>query len=560
MEPKTKDDSQKMFEQICEFIKEFSPCMDDYPYILDVRKDIYYISEKVLDRFCMESNFFGNATETHRKFVHADDIEMLIEDIGRMASGEKEEHNIQYRWLGKNKEPIWINCRGRIIKGSDGKPLFMVGCVNEIGRRPVADNVSGMLESSAMTDIIENSCENWEKGYILRIGIDGFKEINERFGMEYGDFVLKGVGECVTKAVKTGQIAYRVQSDEFMVLDFVYGTIDDALNLYRTIRSGVDAFIEANHYEAVYTISAGVLTNESLDHPTYQDIMKTSQFALSVAKARGKNQLYVFKREDYANFLRRRKIRSSLGKSVANGFEGFELHFQPIINTHMGKMSAVESLLRYTLPDGERVSPVEFIPILEETGLIIPVGKWVIEKAIEMCKTVRRTIPYFRVGVNLSYIQILKSPIADEICAQISASGLSPDSMVVELTESGYLENTPSVRKVWEHLKEFGVLIAIDDFGTSYSNLQSIGNLTPSVVKLDRGFTVKALNNDYERRIMQHVIEMVHSLNLKICVEGIETEDELNRINLLSPDYIQGYYYGKPCNKTEFLEKFVSES
>lgn len=557
MEKEEKDDSKKVFEQICDFIQKFSPCMDDYPYVMDVRKDLYYISEKVLDRFCMETNFFGNATEMHRKFVYADDVEMLIADVRRMVNGEQEEHNIQYRWLGKNREPIWINCRGRIINGPDGTPQFMVGCVNEIGRRPVADNVSGMLESSAMADEIEKCCKNWVNGYILRIGIDDFKEINERFGMEYGDFVLKGVGECVTKALKTGQIAYRVPADEFIIFDFVYGKLEDALALYRRIRSGIDAFIEANHYEAVYTISGGVLTNASLDNPTYQEIMKTSQFALSEAKERGKNQLYVFSREDYGNFNRRRNIRRAMRKSIADNFDGFEVFFQPIVNAATGKLHAAESLLRYTFPDGERVSPVEFVPILEETGLIIPVGKWVLGKAIEMCRMVRSTIPDFKVSVNLSYIQILKSPIADEICAQVEASGLSPDSMIIELTESGHLENTPSVRKVWEHLKEYGVSIAMDDFGTSYSNLQSIGNLTPHVVKLDHGFTVKALNNDYENRIMHHVVEMVHSLNLRICVEGIETEEELSKIKLLSPDYIQGFYYGKPCNKADFMKSFV---
>ena len=558
MEQEEREEAKKVFEQICDFIQKFSPCMDDYPYVMDVREDVYYISEKVLDRFCMESNFFGNAAEMHRTFVYEDDIEPLIEDIGRMVRGEQEEHNIQYRWLGKNKEPIWINCRGRILNGRDGKPQFMVGCVNEIGRRPVADNVSGMLESSAMADVIEKCCKNLENGFILRIGIDDFKEINERFGMEYGDFILKGVGECVKKALRSGQIAYRVPSDEFMILDFEYGKEEDALELYRKIRSGIDRFIEENHYEAVYTISGGVLTNENLENPTYQEVMKSSQFALSEAKTRGKNQLYVFSREDYAKFLRRRNIRRSMRKSIADDFDGFELFFQPIVNENTGKLYAAESLLRYNFPDGERVSPVEFIPILEETGLIIPVGKWVLGKAIEMCKTVRKEIPDFRVSVNLSYVQILKSPIADEIYAQVDASGLSPDSMIIELTESGHLENTPSVRKVWEHLKEYGVSIAMDDFGTSYSNLQSIGNLTPNVVKLDRGFTVKALNNEYENRVMRHVIEMVHSLNLKICVEGIETEDELARIKRLSPDYIQGFYYGKPCCKTDFMESFVN--
>jgi EAL domain-containing protein (putative c-di-GMP-specific phosphodiesterase class I) len=222
-----------------------------------------------------------------------------------------------------------------------------------------------------------------------------------------------------------------------------------------------------------------------------------------------------------------------------------------------GELYAAESLLRFTMPDGQMVSPVEFIPILEDTGLIIPVGKWILKKAIEMCKTVRQVYPEFRVSVNLSYIQILKSSITDEIYQQVDESGLDPESMIMELTESGHLENTPAVKRVWTHLKDYGVSIALDDFGTGYSNLQSIGNLTPNVVKLDRGFTVKALKNEYENLVMRYVIEMAHSLQLKICVEGIETQEELDRVRLLAPDYIQGYYYGKPCCKEEFLQKFV---
>lgn len=552
------ENQDALFLQIVDFIRKFSPCMDDYPYVMDVRKDTYYISEKALERFALASNFFDQAAEAHRKFVHADDIEMLLEDVGRMASGAQREHDIQYRWIGKNGEAIWINCRGHIIDGEDGKPLYMVGCVNEIGRKPIADNNSGLLESSAMADEIEQCCKNWVNGYILRVGIDDFRGINERFGMDYGDYILKSVGECVQNALKPGQIAYRVPADEFIILDFVYGKREDGRELYRKIRSGIDELIENNHYEAVFTISGGVLTNESVENPSYQDVMKTSQFALTEAKSRGKNQVYVFDRADYESFLRKREIRRFMRKSIADDFEGFELYFQPIVNVHTGKLYAAESLLRYTFPNGERISPVDFIPILEDTGLIIPVGKWVLKRAIEMCKEVRKSIPEFRVSVNLSYVQILKSPITDEIYYQMEESGLEPESMIMELTESGYLENTPTVRKVWEHLKEFGVSIAMDDFGTGYSNLQSIGNLTPNVVKLDRGFTLKALNNDYENRVMSYVIEMVHSLNLKICVEGIETEDELMQIKQLSPDYIQGYYYGKPCNKEEFLTKFVN--
>jgi diguanylate cyclase (GGDEF)-like protein len=545
------------FETICEFISHFAVSMNDYLYVMDMSKDEYFISAKAKERFLMEDNHLTNATEMFRALVYPEDLDMLMADVNAMAEGRKTEHNIQYRWLGKNREIIWINCRGRVIPDKNGQMRYLVGCVNEIGKKPLADNLSGFLESSAIEDVIDEYCSQWENGYILRIGIDDFKDINERMGMEYGDYVLHGIAECVSNSLYPGQSAYRVPSDEFMILDFINGNERDALSLYHRIRKAVDDFVACNHYEAVYTISGGIVTCSSIANPSYQEIMKISQFALSEAKKRGKNQAYVFQPEDYEGFLRARDVRRALRKSVENEYAGFQLFFQPIMFADSGKLYAAESLLRFTMPDGEMVSPVEFVPILEDTGLIIPVGKWILSKAIEMCKTVRQVIPQFRVSVNLSYIQILKSPITDEIYEQVDESGLAPESMIMELTESGYLENTPAVKRVWTHLKDYGVYIALDDFGTGYSNLQSIGNLTPHVVKLDRGFTVKALKNEYENQVMRYVIDMAHSLQLKICVEGIETQEELDRVRLLSPDYIQGFYYGKPCCKEDFLKQFV---
>lgn len=545
------------FEQLCEMIRDFAPCMDDYPYVLDLENDIYYISEKAKDRFCMPGNYFKNAGKTLELFVHPDDMGCLSKDLDLMVSGAKQSHNITYRWLGKKKEPIWINCRGRVLCEDDGRPKYMIGCVNEVGRKPLADNVSGLLESSAIQDVLSEYCQSCQDGFILRVGIDDFKDINERFGIEYGDFVLHGVATCIEKSLQLGQKAYRVPSDEYLIVDVAHGTKEEAVRLYRRIRSAIDEFIAENCYEAVYTISGGILVYPAMQKPDYKEIMKLSQFALSEAKKRGKNQVYVFQSEDYAQFLRKREILRTTKQAVEDGFKGFELFFQPIVHADKGRLYAAEALLRFEMPSGERVSPAEFIPVLEESGLIIPVGKWVLNQAILMCKDMQKVIPEFRVSINLSYIQILKSSITDDIYEHIRESGLTPESLIVEITESGYLENTPSVCSVWEHLKGFGISIAVDDFGTGYSNLQSIGNLSPHVVKLDRGFTMKALQNDYENRIMRYVVDMVHSIQLKICVEGIETQEELSQIQSLNPDYIQGYYFGKPCQREVFEKEYV---
>lgn len=545
----------KSIQEIKEYIDAMSSCMDDYLYVADLKEDTFYIAQPATERFSLPSNDFSDFTGQIPNFVYQKDIKILEEDLVKIRKENQKDHDITYRWLGRDGKPIWINCRGRVLD-EDGAPRYLLGCLNEVGQKPVADNISGLLEIESIRQELGYSCEKWDKGYILRIGIDDFKDINERFGVAYGDDVLRSVADCIIYSLEEGQKVYRIMSDEFMVLDCRSNTEKDAKNLYKRIRSSVDDYIERNHFEAVFTISGGVVMRYRVKNPTYDELMKISQFALSEAKNKGKNQIYPFLEGDYERFMRLRDVRRAMRESVEHGFGGFELFFQPIMSATTGRLYAAESLLRFVMPDGERVSPIEFIPILEETGLIIPVGKWIIGQAIGMCKEMRKFVPEFRISVNLSYIQILKSPITSEIISQITEAGLDPNSMIMELTESGYLENTSAVRHVWNNLKECGISIAIDDFGTGYSNLQSIGNLTPHVVKLDRGFTVKALQNDYENLVMRHVIEMVHSLELKICVEGIETQEELEQIRLLNPDYIQGYFYGRPCNKDMFLAEF----
>lgn len=548
-----------LFELFCGMIEAFDPCMDDYLYVFDVQNDQYYISKKSMKRFALPSFQFTHVLDTHRKFVYEEDVEMLEADLEKVMSGEKLEHNLTYRWMSVDGEPIWINCRGRIIIGADGKPQFLVGCINEVGTKPIADNVSGLLESFAIKDAWNQQHNTMTNGFVLRIGIDNFKTINEKLGVEYGDFIIHEVANCILDCIHEGQKVFRVVADEFLIIDTAGGTAKDAKALYRKVRNGVDHLISRDNYKAFFTISGGVISGETLGQVDYNELLKYTQFALSEAKARGKNQVYYFQVEDYEKFLRRRKILVELRKAVSNDFEGFDVFFQPIITRGGKDLYAAESLLRFWTSEKETVSPAEFIPILEESGLIIPVGKWVLHRALEMCVKCREKRPDFKVSVNLSYIQILKSNFFKDVTEALEQYKLRPDSLIIELTESGYVENSPVVRKLWEQLKDRGVLIAIDDFGTGYSNLQSIGNMMPDIIKLDRGFTVKALNNNYEYQLMNQIIQLIHSVDLKVCVEGVETMEELTEIERLSADCIQGYYYGKPCEKQAFYKDFVEK-
>ena len=579
MDPIMNSFSREQMEYIVEL---FNPCMDDYLYVFDLQKDCYKISKHASERFLLPGDNFDDAAKAHHTFVYSEDQSRLDDEFRRIMSGEIVFHNMHYRWLDRAGKPVWINCRGRVLNDADGKPHFLVGCINEIGQKQKADNVSGLLGESSLSAYVEQFEDGLPDGFFLRIGIDDFRDINGDFGMEYGDYILKSTADCIAENIKPSQRLYRILADEFMVVDFSGGDMEAATELYKNIRKSLDTFIEENGYKSVFTISAGAVDTAKTSG-TYENIMKLSEYALNTAKEQGKNRCYIYMQEDYGVFLRKKQITRQLHHAVNHGFEGFETYYQPIVDTKTRRLVGAEALMRFSMPerceDGEtkkeavcvgedghdaeekvrweRISPVEFIPLLEETGLIIPAGKWMLHQAISTCSRWQKYIPNFRININLSYVQVMKSRVLTEILTALRLYGLEPSAVGIELTESGYLDTNTHFQKLWDGLKKNGVLVILDDFGTGYSNLHCLGDLRPNYIKIDRSFTLKALNNQYEHDLMTQIITMTHKLDLTICVEGIETEDEFAKISELDPDYIQGFLFGKPQPAEEFYENLI---
>ncbi len=547
-------------EEFKKIIDVLEPCMDDYLYIMDMQNDYYCISGDAVERFILPASQFDHAGEVLGRLVYPEDAELLNSDLERISHHGQRFHNLQYRWIGRSGKPIWINCRGRVLSDEEGNAEFLVGCINEIGMKQMADNVSGLLCAENLQKEISGSGEGKLQGFLIRLGIDNFKEINENKGLEYGDMVIGRTAECIQSVLLPGQKLYRIVADEYIVFDNEARSVEEAIALYNEIQHQISQFIEERCYEVFYTISAGILDFELIENHEYHNLMKLSEFALNEAKDRGKNKYYVYDKEDYKGFLHKKELTSMMLWAVNHNFEGFEAYFQPIMDIKANKLCNAETLLRFHNEKLGMISPAEFIPLLEESNLIIPVGRWVLEQAMAACSRIQKTIPDFRVSVNLSYIQVLKSNVLEEIQKGLEKYGLSPESVIIELTESGFLESNSFFFNFCEGLRKNGIPLALDDFGTGYSNFHYLYNLNLSTIKIDRTFTVKALNNQYEHNLLQHMSDMVHDINLKICIEGIETKEELERICKIEPDYIQGYYFGRPCPLNQFLEQFVPES
>lgn len=554
-------DIRKLLKEIAaeDLIELFAPCMDDYLYIIDLQKNTFKISQAAVNRFMISGNSFDDAVNSFQYFVYKEDRSMIAEDLQCIIEGKEKDHNLYYRWLDKNGMPVWINCRGKVIDDKDGKPHYLIGCVNEIGDTQRADNVSGLLGERELRSYISSHIKDSSSEYLIYIGIDGFNAINGTLGVDYGNYVLKSVADCINSCLSDSQKLYHIVADEYMIIDLESHTKDDVMLLQKKICKKIEEFIISEKYKVVFTISTGIIYAKML-LKYYDEYRKIAVFSLKQAKSMGGNGVYFFEKEDYELFLRKEKIKSVLRNAVANGFEGFDVYYQPIMDCDSGHMIGAEALMRFSMYQDKKkepVSPVEFIPLLEETGLIIPAGRYVLNKAVSMCHEMRQYIPEFKINVNISYIQMVKSDIWKDIHSSIKQYDLPPECLCAELTESGYTDMTPYFYKLRKKFEEKNLQFVLDDFGTGYSNLHCIVNMKPNYVKLDKDFTAKAMSNARDFELLKKIVEMVHSVDIRICIEGIEKEEWYQKLKEIHVDYLQGYLFGKPCEKNQFLNKFI---
>lgn len=544
-------------EQLIAVVEVLQKSSDSYYYILDLITDTYIITRKMLARFPFENTVIENVTPILQKIIYPSDYPKLSEDINKCATGEQDVHDMEYRWYDRANKIVWINCRGVVITGNGGHRLLF-GRITELGKEAKADNITGLRKEVRFKYDAEEILRDRPQSinYMMRIGIDNFKEINEKEGVEAGDNVLRELSDCIMASVDSDVDIYRLMADEFMVVDANSESSRDAADVYNEIKNRVAETVREKEYSCFYTISAGVMQDEFEDKNA-DTILRLTEFALNEAKRNGKNQMALFDRDAYDEYLKRLNIRKLMRRDINNNFSGFQVFYQPIVSTTDYKLIGAEALLRWSCEKYGNVSPAVFIPILEESGLIIPVGRYVLWQAAHMCKKWREILPDFHVNVNLSYVQIYKSDLVDDVDRCIKEVGIPPESLVLELTESGYIETDSRVKELFQILKLKNFDVALDDFGTGYSNIRYLQEIEATTVKIDRSFVVQALKNDHDYNIITHIIDMVHSLGSSVCMEGIEEEDELNKMMKAKPDMIQGYYFGKPSPADLFEEQFL---
>lgn len=551
--------------QVEDVVKLVNECTDSFNYVFDIVKDAFYIASSAKKIFNLPSEKFENATKTLLEAVYPDDRALIIEEIDEFKRHLKSKHALEYRWLSKNKKPVFVSSRAMLVLSGNAEKQIVIGQISISNDEDKIDHLTGLpVQSRMMSDF----ASAWQKtrsisGFILKIDIDNLATINEQYGVAIGDAVLAKVGDCCRRICGGFAKAYRIGGDEFVCMNLTGKTAPVAQRMYQDLKREISETENSFGYDVIFTVCGGAVAFLN-DSSQLDDLLKKCDFAISYAKQNGKNQFSPFNASKYSAFLRDKNIQEKIRESIRNNFAGFELYYQPVIDAKklyldsdktVPNVIGAESLIRWTCHEYGMLNPEEFIPILEKSGMIVSVGRWILRTAFSQCKEWNRVNKNFRISVNLSYIQVQRSDVLRDIETALLVSGADPRNITIELTESGYIGNGLQLQKLTENLSKLGLNVDIDDFGTGYSNLRYLQYLKANTLKLDYTFVQKATGgNEGDRKIIKHITQMAHELGMTVCMEGVETKEDVEKLVGFSPDKFQGFYFGRPCSSNDFRE------
>jgi diguanylate cyclase (GGDEF)-like protein/PAS domain S-box-containing protein len=392
--------------------------------------------------------------------------------------------------------------------------------------------------------------------YLLYIDVDHFKDINDTFGHLAGDTTLETVAERLTKSLPVDSIAGRLAGDEFAVIvDNQNGAIKSKKALSALAQKTLDSLAEpffVQGHEVFMTASMGI-AGYPKDAPDVIDLIRNADAALYQSKKNGGNQFSYYSPEMNEAAVERLITKSKLKRS----FERNELlvHYQPKYNIATGELTGAEALVRWELPERGIILPANFIPIAEETNLIIEIGEWVLDRVCEDFRYWQRTVPSpGRISVNLSLKQLRQPNFINRISSTLRSYEVSPTCLELEITETTLMEDSARTIKLLNELYSLGLHLAIDDFGTGYSSLSALQQFPISTLKIDKSFVRDVAVDPDDATIVGTIIQMGRSLDMDVVAEGVETEQQLSCLQDMECTYVQGLLFGDPMSSDDYLE------
>ena len=485
--------------------------------------------------------------------VHPDDQGAVLEWLSSVA--RRGPSTLHYRIIRPGGQVRWLEDRAHAVIGTDGAPIRLDGVSSDITERKSHeaemahlvnhDALTGLPSRNLLNDRITQALAHARRSErpvaVLFLDLDGFKFVNDSLGHTVGDELLKAVAGRLADAIRDGDTVARLGGDEFVVLLPDIADAGDAETVAQDVLRSLAKPILADGQSLHVTASIGVSAFPQDGHNA-ELLLKHADIAMYRAKDRGRNGVQRYAREMSVRTEERVKLESALRCALER--EQFELHYQPQVDLKDGRACGVEALIRWNHPDFGTVSPARFIPLAEETGLIIPIGEWVLRQACRQLQAWHAAgLENLSMAVNVSARQFHHQDIPQLVRRVLDETGIPPQSLELELTESALLYNADAVIDTLRELKAIGVSLAMDDFGTGYSSLSYLKRFPIDTIKIDQSFTADLPGSKDAASITRAIIAMAQSLDMKTIGEGVETYQQLDFLSTNACDVIQGHYF-----------------
>jgi diguanylate cyclase (GGDEF)-like protein/PAS domain S-box-containing protein len=526
---------------------------------------------QVNDKYC---DMLGYTREellamSNTDVIYPENIGNVLDNRRRLISGELQNVDNERRLIRKDGALIWVHNSTSLARDLNGEPTHFITVVADISERKRAeeqlthlahhDSLTGLPNRELTYDRLGRSLEQaqrrqWIAG-VMFVDLDRFKAVNDTLGHNAGDQVLRQVAERLAQCVRAEDTVGRLGGDEFAVILTQLARVEDAGHVAQKIIDVLGAPFVIEGREFFVTASVGIATYPG-DADTAETLMKNADAAMYRIKGQGKNNFQFYA----ANMNERAAewLQLEIDLRYAIQRNEFVLHYQPKADLGTGRVTGVEALLRWQRPDGRLVPPADFIPLLEESGLIVPAGAWILRAA---CAQIREwqqaALTPVPIAVNLSAKQFLQHDICAMVQGALREFDVAPRLLELEITESAAMHDAEAATATLRDLKALGVSIAIDDFGTGYSSLGYLKRFPIDSLKIDRSFVTDLPGNRGDASIAKAVITMAHALGLKVIAEGVENEAQREFLAANACDELQGYYFSRPLPAalcTQFLE------
>ena len=519
-----------------------------------------------------EEHSLGNAPDEWFKRVHPDYLEELSQAIMAHLQNPLSNFELNYPMLHADGSYRWMLCRGIAVKDEQGKVYRLTGSQTDITQSRVAveqlrhdalhDKLTGLPNRAFLLEKLEKLFElaKQQRDYLFAVvfvDLDRFKTINDSLGHLVGDQLLLEFTKRVNTGLREEDTFARLGGDEFtIVVEGIQG-LSDATKVARRIQSQLEQPFKLQGQEVFVTASIGIAPSTN-NYDQVEELLRDADTAMYQAKAKGKARYIVFEPNMHLDAVTTLELENDLRRAIER--QEFQLFYQPIVQLSNRKVIGFEALLRWQHPEKGLISPEKFIPLAEETGLIVPIGWWVMEQASRQMRQWQEKYEVassMAVSINVSPRQLEGIDISNCIKKILEKTALSPGCLRLEITESTIIDNIDQTVSLFKQLKALGIKLSMDDFGTGYSSLSYLNRLPIDTLKIDRSFVNKLEKEPENIKLIQTIVNLAKNMQVNVIAEGVETSDQLIQLKELNCEYGQGYLFSKPVS-TEGAEILIT--